>query len=206
MIEPDKRRAIFLLHEEGMPLREISRRLRVSRNTVRAVIKQEGKMPDGVRKDKIHIDQELLERLYQECDGWIQRVHEKPTSSWAAALWLYEGGTPDLGTAAAGRAAAAAAASTVVGNPAGMTRLDRSQMLAAVQGIYINSRFDTELSGFGGGDGGNAGGFVPSGICITFIESRTISGWGLGQAPILAWVLTTVTTGPAAITPPKPIC
>jgi transposase len=79
MIEPDKRRAIFLLHEEGMPLREISRRLRVSRNTVRAVIKQEGKMPDGVRKDKIHIDQELLERLYQECDGWIQRVHEKLT-------------------------------------------------------------------------------------------------------------------------------
>jgi len=85
------------------------------------------------------------------------------TSSWAAALWLYEGGAPDLGTAAAGRAAAAADASTVVGNPAGMTHLDRSQMLAALQGIYINSRFDTELSGFGGGDGGNSGGFVPSG-------------------------------------------
>jgi long-chain fatty acid transport protein len=59
------------------------------------------------------------------------------TSSWAAGLWLYEGGTPDLGTAAAGRAAAAADASTVVGNPAGMTRLERSQMLAAVQGLYI---------------------------------------------------------------------
>jgi transposase len=79
MIEPDKRRAIFLLHEEGMPLREISRRLRISRNTVRMVIKQEGKMPDCVRKDKIEIDQELLERLHQECDGWIQRVHEKLT-------------------------------------------------------------------------------------------------------------------------------
>jgi len=79
MIEPDKRRAIFLLHEEGMPLREISRRLRISRNTVRMVIKQEGKMPACVRKDKIEIDQELLERLHQECDGWIQRVHEKLT-------------------------------------------------------------------------------------------------------------------------------
>jgi long-subunit fatty acid transport protein len=44
-----------------------------------------------------------------------------------------------------------------------MTRLDRSQMLTAVQGIYIDSRFDTKLSRFGGGDGGNPGGFVPSG-------------------------------------------
>ena len=82
---------------------------------------------------------------------------------WAGGLWLYEGGTPDLGTAAAGRAALATDASTAGMNPAGMTRLDRSQMLAAVQGLYINARFDTELSGFGGGDGGNAGGFVPSG-------------------------------------------
>ena len=30
-----------------------------------------------VRKDKIHIDPDLLRRLYRECDGWIQRVHEK---------------------------------------------------------------------------------------------------------------------------------
>ena len=84
-------------------------------------------------------------------------------AAWGAGLWLYEAGTPDLGTASAGRTALAADASTAGMNPAGMTRLDRSQMLVAVQGIYINSRFDTELSGFGGGDGGNAGGFIPSG-------------------------------------------
>jgi hypothetical protein len=34
-------------------------------------------MPVRVRKDKIRIDTELLERLYRECDGWAQRVHEK---------------------------------------------------------------------------------------------------------------------------------
>jgi len=84
-------------------------------------------------------------------------------AAWGGGVWLYEGGTPDLGTAGAGRAALAADASTAGSNPAGMTRLDRSQMLAAVQGLYINSKFDTDLSGFGGGDGGNAGGFVPSG-------------------------------------------
>jgi long-subunit fatty acid transport protein len=74
-------------------------------------------------------------------------------AAWGAGLWLYETGGPDLGTAGAGRAALAADASTAGSNPAGMTRLDRSQMLGAVQGLYVNSRFDTQPSGFGGGDG-----------------------------------------------------
>lgn len=94
------------------------------------------------------------------------------TPAWGAGLWLYEGGTPDLGTAGAGRAALAADASTAGANPAGMTRLERSQMLLAVQGIYVNSRFDTEVADFGGGDGGNAGGFVPSGG-LHYVHSMT---------------------------------
>jgi len=82
---------------------------------------------------------------------------------WGGGLWLYELGTPDLGTASAGRAALAADASTAGVNPAGMTRLERSQILVAAQGFYIESRFNVETATFGGGDGGNAGGFVPSG-------------------------------------------
>ena len=77
MIDPDKRNAVFQLHEAGMPLREISRRLHISRNTVRNIIRQRGKMPQTERKDKIHIDPDLLRRLYGECRGWIQRIHEK---------------------------------------------------------------------------------------------------------------------------------
>jgi len=34
-------------------------------------------MPERVRPLKQPIDPELLQRLYDECDGWIQRVHEK---------------------------------------------------------------------------------------------------------------------------------
>jgi long-chain fatty acid transport protein len=83
--------------------------------------------------------------------------------AWAGGLWFYEMGTPDLGTAGAGRAALAADASTAGINPAGMTRLERSQMLAAFQGIYLDAKFDTDVSGFGGGDGGNAGEFTPAG-------------------------------------------
>ncbi|KKL06961.1 hypothetical protein LCGC14_2590810, partial [marine sediment metagenome] len=77
MIDPDKRKAIYCLYNEGMGIREISRRLEVSRNTVKAIIDLKGNIPDLPRKDKIEIDQELLLRLSNECNGRIQRIHEK---------------------------------------------------------------------------------------------------------------------------------
>jgi long-chain fatty acid transport protein len=96
----------------------------------------------------------------------------------AGGLILYELGTPDLGTAAAGRAAMAADASTAASNPAGMTLLDRSQMLVAFQGLYVDARFDTDIASFGGGDGGNAGGFVPAGS-FHYVHSLT-PDWKFG--------------------------
>jgi transposase len=60
-----------------MSLRQISRRLHVSRNAVRKIVKQQGKAARRERSDKMHLDPALLERLYQECDGWMQRIHEK---------------------------------------------------------------------------------------------------------------------------------
>jgi transposase len=77
MIDPEKRKAIYCLHKEGMGVREISRRLSVNTNTVSTVIFQKGIMPEITRKDKIRIDPELLRRLYAQCNGWVQRIHEK---------------------------------------------------------------------------------------------------------------------------------
>lgn len=77
MIGADKRKAIFLLHQEGMGLREISRRMVLSHHTVAAIIEQKGEMPRIRRKDKVRVAPELLRRLYGECGGWMQRVHEK---------------------------------------------------------------------------------------------------------------------------------
>jgi transposase len=79
MIEPDVRSAIYTLHQQGMSLREISRRLHVSRKTVRAIVKQQGKLTRSARRDKKQIDAELLERLYRQCKGWAYRIHEKLT-------------------------------------------------------------------------------------------------------------------------------
>jgi transposase len=77
MIEADKRKAIFLLHQEGMSVRQIARRLGISRNSVRRIIQQEGAMPQTKRSDKKQIDPELLRQLYEQCEGRVQRVHEK---------------------------------------------------------------------------------------------------------------------------------
>jgi len=76
MIEPDRRRAIYLLHRDGMSERAIARRLGVDRKTVRVIIEQKGVMPE-VSRPKQHLDEALLRQLYADCDGYAQRVHEK---------------------------------------------------------------------------------------------------------------------------------
>lgn len=78
MIETDKRKAVFLLHQEGHSVREIARLLSLSRNTVRTIVAQGGApATPRPRADKQPLDEELLRRLYQECQGHIQRVYEK---------------------------------------------------------------------------------------------------------------------------------
>src|SRR5271170_5041371 len=86
------------------------------------------------------------------------------TCARAAGLLLYETGAPDLGTASAGRAAMAVDASTAAANPAGMTLLDRSQLLVAAGALLPVTNFgvgsETTTQGSGGG---NAGVFFPLG-------------------------------------------
>ena len=52
MIEAEKRKAIFLLHQEGLSDYKLADLFRVSRSTVREIIKQQGEMPRAVRGDK----------------------------------------------------------------------------------------------------------------------------------------------------------
>ena len=77
MIDPEKRKAIYLLHQEGMSAREIARRLSLSHNTILTITRQEGVSQTRSRSDKQLLDEALLRRLYEECSGWIVRVHEK---------------------------------------------------------------------------------------------------------------------------------
>jgi transposase len=77
MIDAAKRKAVFLLHQEGMSIRQISRQLRLSRNAVRRIIAQSGQMPPSIRRPTLSLDPELLRQLHQECHGYAQRMMEK---------------------------------------------------------------------------------------------------------------------------------
>jgi long-chain fatty acid transport protein len=95
----------------------------------------------------------------------------------AGGLIAYEVGTADVGLASAGYGARAQDASTVLTNPAGMTRLDGTQVLAAGQLLWGNTRFSIDSGTsplLGRNDGGRAVGS---------------DGWFLGGGPFVSYSL-----------------
>ena len=104
-------------------------------------------------------------------------------SAQAGGLWLYEEATPDMGVGGAGREAAGLDASTAGGNPAAMTRLDRSQMEGGIVGFYPDIKFDVQSATFGGNAGGNAGSFgaVPTLYYVHSLSSDMKLGLGVGS-------------------------
>src|SRR5208283_1889155 len=92
------------------------------------------------------------------------------TTARGAGLELYP---TDLGTAHAGQAAIAQDASTAAQNPAGMTLLDRSQLMTSPGALLPSINFgvapETTTKGSGGG---NAGVFFPIG---SFFYVRKLS-------------------------------
>jgi long-chain fatty acid transport protein len=84
-------------------------------------------------------------------------------STQAGGLYLYELGTPDVGTAAAGWAARAQDAATVFTNPAGMTRLEKSELLVGVQPLYLHAEFSPDTNTTTSGSDGDASTWLPAG-------------------------------------------
>ena len=75
----------------------------------------------------------------------------------AGGLLLYEVGTADVGLASAGYSARAQDASTVFTNPAGMTRLDGTQVTLGSQLLYGGFDFsigEGTSAALGGSNGG----------------------------------------------------
>ena len=81
----------------------------------------------------------------------------------AGGLYLQsEFGTPSMGTAGAGAEAVAGSAGTAFHNPAGMTRLERPELLLGAGFVTGNVKFDADATTpNSGGNGGNAAGFAP---------------------------------------------
>ena len=89
-----------------------------------------------------------------------------PKVGLASGLTAYEQGQPSIGTANVGQAAYAEDASIAYYNPAGMTHLDRSEVLLGSQLMVYTAKFKTDgniSNAYTGNDGGNAGMVLPGG-------------------------------------------
>ena len=96
-----------------------------------------------------------------------------PSKAWSGGLWLYEQGTPDTGLASAGQGARAQDAATVFSNPAGMTRLNDSQLLAGLAPWFGNITFSPNAkTTLKGTNGGNAAVPLPGGSFF-YVRSLT---------------------------------
>lgn len=115
----------------------------------------------------------------------------------AGGLMLYEVGTADVGLAAAGYAARAQDASTVFSNPAGMTRLEGTQLTLGAQALYGDLKFSPGSgTNTSGGDGGTLVGWFPGGgVFYTYSISRNLKvgfaatgNFGLAEKYDADWV------------------
>lgn len=115
----------------------------------------------------------------------------------AGGVFFYEVGTPDVGYASAGSAARADGPSTLLTNPAGMTRLEGIQVQVgaqATEGLFTfapNSKTNVD-----GNAGGNAVGFSPNASAFaTFapwndfrVGFGVVSNFGLSENWQSGWV------------------
>lgn len=108
-------------------------------------------------------------------------------SSWGAGLWVLEMANPDIGTASAGRGATAADASVAMFNPAGMTKLDRSQLFTGIQGSWLNVKFDVDESTFGAETAGMPGISYRRAVWRMFTVSIPNSSWAYPRRHFSVW-------------------
>jgi long-chain fatty acid transport protein len=108
---------------------------------------------DAVLKNGIHRRPEMIAVALLS----LFAIAGMPPKALAGGFFLYEVGTPDVGLASAGYASRAQDASTVFTNPAGMTRLDRTEVMIGVQPYYGYQVFSTNHhTTTTGSDGGNS--------------------------------------------------
>jgi len=85
MITPAYRETILQMKENDVSIREISRTLKVARNTVRDVIKN-GTKVSSVQESKFFVHLPVIKDLFRECKGNAVRVKEELESRHNVAI------------------------------------------------------------------------------------------------------------------------
>ena len=108
-----------------------------------------------------------------------------PGAARASGNHFHEQGTPLMGAAYAGQAAVAEDASTAYYNPAGMVRLDRSELLIGTLVGQPKFEFQDDGRSTGSaGDGGDAAQLVAGGTLLYVL--RLVGVWRAGNSATAA--------------------
>lgn len=108
-------------------------------------------------------------------------------TSFASGFAIIEQSVSGLGNAFAGGSASAEDATTIFFNPAGLTRLKKSEAIAGLHVVVPSAKFTNQnslhatgapLTGSNGGDAGNAA-FVPNLYFSTPIDDKMVFGLGI---------------------------
>jgi long-chain fatty acid transport protein len=105
------------------------------------------------------------------------------TPAFAGGIYLTEIGSPySLGTAASGNVTNDAMADSAWTNPAGMTGIEGTEMVAGLQVLIPTIEFESSLAEAGGNDGGNAGAVaaIPSFFYVKPLNER----WRFGLSMV----------------------
>ena len=76
MIDAHKRQVILTLYRSGRGKKTIARLVGVDIKTVRHIISRGLVLPAKIRKDSIEVDEEILRRVYKDCDSYTPRTYE----------------------------------------------------------------------------------------------------------------------------------
>lgn len=104
------------------------------------------------------------------------------TGAWAGGILIYEAGQEGNGLANAGSAALANEPSVLMSNPAGITKLQGTQVSANAQVILGSLRFSRDSANqFDGNEGGNALEYLPgASLFISHqLDERSAIGFGM---------------------------
>ena len=76
MINPEKRKSVFLMHKNSKSISEISRMLELDRKSVRMIIQQGENWSPATRSDSLTVDEEMLRNAFFTCERYAERTHE----------------------------------------------------------------------------------------------------------------------------------
>jgi transposase len=76
MIDADRQSAALTLYRQGLSKKKIAQAVRCSVKTVRSIIRRGSVAEIQQRSDTASVDDELLEKLYCDCNGYVERIYE----------------------------------------------------------------------------------------------------------------------------------